>query len=433
MSIYSKQINSLEYSDILVLLEDGAKENIRLEFKREYPSKDEILKKVSSLANTWGGYIVIGVEQDKDGKISALTGVDPKPGFHQQVIEWCYGGIYPPISPIITAPIKKDDESHKVFYVIYVGESYDAPHFLNGRKGCYIRTDEYSQLFEPQFAMYDEILHLSNRRQQSIDIREKLVSRAKSRFDMHVKQSYTTYENVVGDIDLTVWLAIVPTFPRFAQIDVPILDKAINVVRLRARDNIYPLGEPESQQDGYFFPDPRGINFAYLEVDTHGLIYYSQELGSINDEAQKKLNIENSDYKLTPSDIYFYSSWVIAWAIFYMKYASQIYQAVGYEGPITLRLGLDRIKGRKLRIPRDHQGTNFATGVSLFDDNISIDKSLFASALQAGVLDVCKSLFRAITFASGWKNAYSVEDDFIEWQIDRALDYLMWSRKDLNS
>jgi predicted HTH transcriptional regulator len=222
MSIYSKQINSIAYSDLLLLLDEGAKENIRLEFKREYPSKDEILKKISSLANTWGGYIIIGVEQDSNGRASTLVGVEPKSGFQQQIIEWCYGGIYPPISPLVSAPIQKAEEPARVFYVIYVLESYDAPHFLNGRKGCYIRTDEFSQSFEPRLATYDEILHLSERRQTAISKREKFIARARSRFDSHVEQSYGSHKNVIGNIDFTMWIAIIPTFPPQTPVDISV-------------------------------------------------------------------------------------------------------------------------------------------------------------------------------------------------------------------
>lgn len=332
---------------------------------------------------------------------------------------------------MVSPPIKKDDDLDKVFYVIYVSESYDAPHFFNGRKGCYVRTDEFSQLFEPRLATYDEIMRLSNRRELSIRTREGLIARAKTRFDAHVKQSYVTYQNVIGDIDITLWLAVAPTFPKLTPFDVSLLDKAVQNVHLGARDNIFPLGEPNAQLDGFYFPDPRGTNFAYLEVDTHGLIFYSQELGYITEEASRKLNVANSTYKLMPSDIYIYSSWVIAWIVFYLKYANRIYKDIGYNGLITLRVGLERIKDRRLRIPRDQKGDRFETGVPLLDDSMSVEKTLSTLTLETDLLKTCKDLFRAITFACGWKKAYSAEDAFIDYQIDRVLDYLKWNKQAL--
>ena len=46
--------------DLQELVVERAVENVRLEFKREIPGKDETLKKLSSLANTFGGDLVIG-------------------------------------------------------------------------------------------------------------------------------------------------------------------------------------------------------------------------------------------------------------------------------------------------------------------------------------------------------------------------------------
>ena len=51
----SKPISQLNMTDLRSLLEEGAVETLRLEFKTEVPSKHETLKKLSSFANTYGG------------------------------------------------------------------------------------------------------------------------------------------------------------------------------------------------------------------------------------------------------------------------------------------------------------------------------------------------------------------------------------------
>ena len=68
-------------------------ENVRLEFKAEAPSKDEILKKISSFANTFGGYVIIGASaRSVDGRVESLRGIDPKPGYKQTIVQWCSDG-----------------------------------------------------------------------------------------------------------------------------------------------------------------------------------------------------------------------------------------------------------------------------------------------------------------------------------------------------
>jgi len=47
-------MRDLEFEYLQELLAERASENIRLEFKREVPGKDEMMKKISSFANTYG-------------------------------------------------------------------------------------------------------------------------------------------------------------------------------------------------------------------------------------------------------------------------------------------------------------------------------------------------------------------------------------------
>ena len=71
MSIYTKSMTDITTADLQELLDEKAVENIRLEFKLEIPHKDEMLKKLSSFANTFGGYAVIGAKANsKDGFFS---------------------------------------------------------------------------------------------------------------------------------------------------------------------------------------------------------------------------------------------------------------------------------------------------------------------------------------------------------------------------
>lgn len=89
MSIYTTSLSRLTTADLQELLDDGAVENVRLEFKLEVPSKDDTLKKLSSFANTFGGYMVIGARaRSADGRIEDLPGVDERAGTSRP---WCSG------------------------------------------------------------------------------------------------------------------------------------------------------------------------------------------------------------------------------------------------------------------------------------------------------------------------------------------------------
>jgi predicted HTH transcriptional regulator len=173
MSIFAKPASSVSAADLEQLLTDSSVENLRLEFKREIPSKDETLKKVTSFANTMGGLVVVGAEAGGDGRIVALPGVDAKPGYKQTIVQWCFDGVSPPLDIDVSEPLPVAGASGRVCYVIAVAESELAPHFLNGRKGVYVRTNEFSSRFDAQLANENELRHLAQRRQL---VRERRVT-----------------------------------------------------------------------------------------------------------------------------------------------------------------------------------------------------------------------------------------------------------------
>ena len=178
----------LATADVQELLHDQAVENIRLEFKREMPGKDETLKKLSSFANTFGGYLVVGAEAGNDGRITGLPGVEVQHGYKQTIIQWCTAGATPPLTAEVSDPIPVPAGNGRVCYVIKVPESELVPHFLNGRKGLYVRTDEFSSRFEPRLATEHEIRYLLDRSRLIREHRTALLQRAHERFQTFSRQ-----------------------------------------------------------------------------------------------------------------------------------------------------------------------------------------------------------------------------------------------------
>jgi predicted HTH transcriptional regulator len=164
MSVYTKLLSQLTFSDLQELLDASAVENLRLEFKREVPDKDNTLKKISSFANAFGGFIVVGASADNNGRIQELVGVDKQPSYKQTVVSWCFDSVYPPITVDVSDAIPVPSMNARFCYVISVPESDSAPHFLNGRKGIWIRTNEFSARFDAQLANEDELQNLLARR-----------------------------------------------------------------------------------------------------------------------------------------------------------------------------------------------------------------------------------------------------------------------------
>ncbi|MGA2077269.1 MAG: ATP-binding protein [Terriglobia bacterium] len=190
MSIFSKPLTQFVTADVQELLDEQAVENVGLEFKSRVPEKDETLKKLSSFANSFGGFMVIGAKANSaDGRIESLPGVDEQPGYKQKVVQWCFDAVSPPLIVEVSDAIPSPGSTGKFCYIIYTAESEVAPHFLNGRKGVWVRTDEFSQRFEPQLATENELRYLLNRRQLTLDRRTEVVQRSRRRFEKVVSRT----------------------------------------------------------------------------------------------------------------------------------------------------------------------------------------------------------------------------------------------------
>jgi len=420
MSIYSKQISHLTFDDILELQTENAQENVRLEFKSEFPGRHETLKKVSSMANTYGGYMVIGAGDDGNGNLAHLDGVSPVNGHKQKVIQWCYDGLAPPVSPLVSNVIPHESDPDRVFYVIHVEESQEAPHFINNRKGCYIRTDEFSQSFRPRLATYSEIRFLTNRRKQAIAMRNNLIARAEQRFSKHLEQARS--QGKVADATFT--LSVIPFFPSGMVLSASQLSHALAESQLKARNVHFPSDKLHSQHEGFYDPDPRyGLQVAYFESGIHGLVFYGQSA------LEKRADVQSKETpKLSiPSDR------LLAWIVFYLRYAGRFYSNVGYNGSLMIRSHFEKVRGRTFilvnpTIRRIREGPDM--GAQL-DNSFTVVKETNAYHLSSELLELSRSMFRHMTFAFGWERAFEVDENTINTYVKGALTYLGWEMDEL--
>jgi len=277
LSIFSTPISKLTFPDIEELLTGNAVENVRLEFKREVPKKEEILKKISSFANTFGGYIVIGAEGDNAGKLIGLPGVLPENSYKQTVVQYCAGGLGPPVIPEVSEPIPDATNSGRVFYVIAVSESELAPHFINDRKGVYIRTDEFSARYVPELAEEREIRHLLDRRLVIRDRRKAILERAYGRFKAHRDRRPTSHDDPRQIMNPSfLMMTIVPRYPASQVVDHASLLNLVRRTRVAWRGVNFPRcydHEFVCQHESAIALDPFG-QASIFEANTWGLLNY---------------------------------------------------------------------------------------------------------------------------------------------------------------
>ncbi len=128
----------MKIHDLKLLIEEG--EGFELEFKRKVSSPIKIAKTMSSFANTSGGIILFGVDDD-----GSIVGVESEKTELDLIDESAEFYCDPPVSVSISIV----PYNHRDVVVATVDESDEKPHYVkeeNGETNVYIRVNDNSVL-----------------------------------------------------------------------------------------------------------------------------------------------------------------------------------------------------------------------------------------------------------------------------------------------
>jgi hypothetical protein len=383
MSIFSKPLSELGNADLQELVDQSAVENLRLEFKSEVPNKEETLKKLSSFANTFGGFMVVGARANSaDGRIQDLCGVDEQSGYKQKLIQWSFDACSPPLVVEVSDPIPLPGGSGKVCYVVYTQESDVAPHFLNGRKGVWVRTDEFSARFEARLADEGELRHLLDRRKLVRERRDRLVERAGRRFELFADKSLG-----IDKLAATLFkFSVIPRFPARPLCEQGELRSLIQPVEtnwVNWRQILFP--DPSaptiSQHESVIILSPaKGMSF--LEVNIWGLLFYGVRLDR---DVLGGSGISLVDF--------------VGHLLLYVRHSGQLLRRMGYSGPLHIESSLGPINGVKwYRSARNHAGFT-QSACSELDNTITFSISPTREELADRPDGIALDILRVILFA----------------------------------
>lgn len=113
----------MRYRELLELIEEG--ENIQCEFKRKFSTPEKIAREMIAFANTKGGYILFGVDDDK-----SIVGVESEKETTELVkdvaLNYC--------EPAINYFVEYKEVNGKEIVIVNVTESSTKPHRLQDYK-----------------------------------------------------------------------------------------------------------------------------------------------------------------------------------------------------------------------------------------------------------------------------------------------------------
>lgn len=412
--MFGKPVSKLSTKDLTDLLADRAIENVRLEFKRAAPSKDELLKKLTSMANTFGGCLIVGAEANSsDSRLSALPGIDVIPGFRQQTFQRCYDGVYPPLDVEVSEPIDCEAGKKRVCYIVHVPESDQAPHFMNGRKGVWIRTDEHSQRFEPRLATLPELTQLLSRREPILQRRQALIARARTRFLTTASQGGTETETGRGKVGATAQLSIVPRYPSKKRCGHLELYDHLQKLSVEWRSADFPRAHqrPITQHESVVLASPFG-RVSTLETNVWGLHHLGMEVEGQSDR-EGTVGIHLNRF--------------LGDVLVFLEHTRQVMKWMGTEGPVHLELALQSVQG----VPWIHFPNRYAKKgpSSVIDDTVQIELSSTADLLIEDRNSLAKDVFRTVFLAMNWPEA-ARDDEVLDRLVGFGCQYNMWGAPD---
>jgi len=152
----TKAIKDISSGDLTALVSNSVEEGRQLEFKRELPGsadsdKRELCADVSSFANTAGGYLLFGVDEEK-GAASAIPGlqsIEPDETI-LRIEQILAAGIDPPIPGVACRPIPIDSGQNVI--AVHIPRSWRSPHLVKHGVSfrMYARTSRGKQPLDSQ-------------------------------------------------------------------------------------------------------------------------------------------------------------------------------------------------------------------------------------------------------------------------------------------
>lgn len=400
MSFYTKSVKDLAIADLQELVDSQAQENVRLEFKSETVEMEKLLRKVASFANTSGGRIVMGMAEGPKNTAREVVGIAPQPSFEAQVSAWCAQYLYPPLVPEISPGIPIAGKQ-TVAYVISVEESELAPHFIEGRRGCYVRTNESSQRFDARLADLAEIQALLNRREQARRRAEDLLRRSHERREKY--QSAVATRPQPGGRWVACTIRVAPLFPRRELLPAgSLLEAATKATVGRRGDQLPDLGRGvHSQVETLIFAKTDTPDARFLEVTTFGTSSFT-EYSYPENVAKNRMDDDADEPKSSPA-IWMFR--VLATALLGGKFSCRFLQEAGLRGQVEVTLTLENLDGVVFYGYPGQFDCPVGKGRSFLDSTAEVGFQSYSEDLLTTWPERIVALWRELFFAVGWVEA----------------------------
>jgi hypothetical protein len=351
-------------------------EGLRVEYKGTFDAsvRAHLPKIVSSFANSQGGVMIVGVPAVNGVPGAQIEGFEPpaREELALTVESICLQNIQPPVLP--RTEIVQSDVPNRVFLVIEVDESAEAPHAIENSKRVYVRTGNAANPYD--LAEVDLIIDLLRRRSEPTERRDRILRSAEKRSEQSVPRQQPYLQ-----------VSACPQFPRMS------LCSSHEAWDFLLRTTHAPEGLAAANSlkrvpDGaasLVNAAPR-VPAQYVELNKYGLLYAARHFAQT--QAHPDL----------PFELHFLGLFQVLLRL--TSTAGRFYSAVGYRGSLLIRTSVHLVRDQIMRFVPG----NAYVGVDLeeyrcFAESVTAERLVGVDHLQERRVDVLTDILSEITWA----------------------------------
>jgi len=354
-------------------------EGLRVEYKGSFDAnvRRNLPKVVSSFANSLGGVLIVSVDADDGVPRLPIEGfLTPREELPLTIENICLQNINPPVLPRITQVA--GDVGGRMFLVIEVDESWEAPHAIENSKRVYVRTGNAANPYDD--ANVDLIIELVRRRAEPGARREHLLARARRRANA-----------IVPDEAAHVQIGIAPLYPRRPLSSHQAVWDFLTRVRYQGA-HYFPAASFRRVEDGV-----ASFNRTeeYSQISAYGFLF-TKRLMQSHAEAQVGVPV------IAVREV-FHPLFKL------LKCANAFYSQVGYRGNIEVSALLNNVRLQRMQFLPDPYRFHDADDYQCYEESVNVSEISSAELLQDGVTRIAQDVLAQVCW-SFWQAAEQFPD-----------------------